>query len=194
MGNEKTQPTLIDKDEYEKFKQFVADAHGHTHGHLKTEIENALREYRQSTGREKQLTRMENDIATMKKVLAEGNSDGGEDTLTLSHEDNTHTRESDKPASNQPRDKKVAYLITQLIDEFSVTRESGEIPKQQIKDTIKKHYNFRDDIAESYYDDIVTDLKAEEHPMHGKTVAWGERYSDIVDDLRDKADEEMTDL
>jgi len=106
----------------------------------------------------------------------------------------THTRESDKPALNQPRDKKVAYLITQLIDEFSVTRESGEIPKQQIKDTIKKHYNFRDDIAESYYDDIVTDLKAEEHPMHGKTVAWGKRYSDIVDDLRDKADEEMTDL
>jgi len=141
MGNEKTQPTLIDKDEYEKFKQFVADAHGHTHGHLKTEIENALREYRQSTGREKQLTRMENDIATMKKVLAEGDSDGGED-----------------------------------------------------KNTIKKHYNFRDDIVESYYDDIVTDLKAEEHPMHGKTVAWGERYNDIVDDLRDKADEEMTDL
>jgi hypothetical protein len=100
----------------------------------------------------------------------------------------------DKPRANQPRKDKLDYLLTKLLRDNPCDRQSGELPKSDFTEIIQTEYDFSESTVEEYQSKLINRLDAEEHPMHGKTVAWGKRYSDIVDDLREKADEEMTDL
>ncbi|UXF50261.1 hypothetical protein 7865G3C9_29 [Haloquadratum phage sp.] len=198
MGNKKKQPTPIDEQTYERFKNYVKDVHGHTRGHLKTEIENALRDYMQSDAGEKQLTRIEDDVATAVNMLStiqrQSDSDGGSPAPTVSDGESARARDLNKPRANQPRKDKLDYLLTKLLRENPCDRQSGELPKSDFTEIIQTEYDFSEDTVEEYKSKLIDRLDAEEHPRHGVTVAWGKRYSDIVDDLREKADEEMTDL
>jgi hypothetical protein len=198
MGKEKAQPTLIDKRIYERFKNYVEDIHGHTHGHLKTEIENALCDYMQSESGEARMARMENDIATVISMLDEAKirseMDGGTTTDTRSNAQDARARENSKPRANQPRKDKIDYIITELMDKTGCTRQSGEVPISVLTDTIQTEYNFKSSTITEYKNQIQKRLDANEHPKHGKTIAWGQRYEDIVDELREQADEEMNDL
>jgi hypothetical protein len=198
MGKEKAQPTLIDKRIYERFKNYVEDIHGHTHGHLKTEIENALCDYMQSESGEARMARMENDIATVISMLDEAKirseMDGGTTTDTRSNAQDARARENSKPRANQPRKDKIDYIITELMDKTGCTRQSGEVPISVLTDTIQTEYNFKSSTITEYKNQIQKRLDANEHPKHGKTIAWGERYDDIVDELREQADEEMSNL
>jgi len=197
MGNKKKQPTPIDEQTYERFKNYVKDVHGHTRGHLKTEIENALRDYMQSDASTKQLTRIEDDVATIVSMMAKrekSDSDGGSDTPTVSESESTRARDLDKPRANQPRKDKLDYLLTKLLRDNPCDRQSGELPKSDFTEIIQTEYDFSEGTVDEYKSKLISRLDAKEHPRHGVTVAWGERYSDIVDDLREKADEEMTDL
>lgn len=198
MGKEKAQPTLIDKRIYERFKNYVEDIHGHTHGHLKTEIENALCDYMQSESGEARMARMENDIATVISMLDEAKirseMDGGTTADTRSNAQDARARENSKPRANQPRKDKIDYIITELMDKTGCTRQSGEVPISVLTDTIQTEYNFKSSTITEYKNQIQKRLDANEHPKHGKTIAWGNRYNDIVDELREQADEEMSDL
>jgi len=197
MGNKKKQPTPIDEQTYERFKNYVKDVHGHTRGHLKTEIENALRDYMQSDASTKQLTRIEDDVATIVSMMAKGeksDSDGGSDTPTVSDGESARARDLNKPRANQPRKDKLDYLLTKLLRENPCDRQSGELPKSDFTEIIQTEYDFSESTVEEYQSKLIDRLDGKEHPQHGVTVAWGERYNDIIDDLRDKADEEMTDL
>jgi len=198
MGKDKIQPTAVDRQLYERFKNYVQDVHGHTRGHLKTEVENALRDYMQSDAGEKQLTRIEDDVATAVNMLStikkESDSDGGSPDPTVSEDESTRARDLDKPRANQPRKDKLDYLLTKLLQDNPCDRQSGELPKSDFTEIIQTEYDFSEGTVNEYKSKLISRLDAKEHPRHGVTVAWGERYSDIVDDLRDKADEEMTDL
>jgi hypothetical protein len=198
MGKEKAQPTLIDKRIYERFKNYVQDVHGHTHGHLKTEIENALCDYMQSESGEERMARMESDIATVISMLDEakirGELDGGATPDSNSNTQDAPARENSKPLANQPRKDKIEYIITELMDKTGCTRQSGEVPMTVLTDTIQTEYNFKPSTISEYKNQIQKQLDANQHPQHGKTIAWGNRYDDIVDELREQADEEMSDL
>jgi len=198
MGNKKKQPTPIDEQTYERFKNYVKDVHGHTRGHLKTEIENALRDYMQSDASTKQLTRIEDDVATAVNMLStikkQSDSDGGSPDPTVSDGESTRARDLDKPRANQPRKDKLDYLLTKLLRDNPCDRQSGELPKSDFTEIIQTEYDFSESTVEEYQSKLISRLDGKEHPQHGVTVAWGQRYNDIVDDLREKADEEMTDL
>jgi len=194
MGDERIQPTTIDRELYEQFKTFVKDTHGHTRGHLKTELENALRDYMQSDSGEEKLTRIESDVATAVAMLSEIQNDGGIAAPTPSEDNSTRARQSSKPHPNQPRQDKLDYLLSRLIDENPVDRESGSLPKSDFKDLIKSEYDFNQDTVEEYQNKLISRLDANEHPVHGVTVAWGERFEEIVDELRDEADREIENL
>jgi hypothetical protein len=198
MGNKKKQPTPIDEQTYERFKNYVEDVHGHTRGHLKTEIENALRDYMRSDAGEKQLTRIEDDVATAVNMLStikkQSDSDGGSPDPTVSDGESTRPRDLDKPRANQPRKDKLDYLLTKLLRDNPCDRQSGELPKSDFTEIIQTEYDFSESTVEEYQSKLIDRLDGKEHPQHGVTVAWGQRYDDIVDDLREKADEEMTDL
>lgn len=193
MGQDTIQTTPIDRAEYEAFRAFVKETHGKVRGNLKRELENALREYRQPEDTTDQLTRIENDLATLKAQVADAESDGGTVATTTdttpSDPETTRPRNSGKPAANQPRHEKVAYLVGRLCDVESTKRDSGETTREAIREVIQTEYNFADGTAADYTDDILNALDAEENPIHGRTVAWGERLEYLRQKVSDEIDE-----
>jgi hypothetical protein len=190
MGKDTTQPTPIDANEYERFKQFVQNTHGQVRGNLKREIENALRDYRTAGNGEDQLTRIENDVATLKALMAEGEADGGVAVDTLSESDSTRPRSSTKPAPNQPRQDKVEYLLSEVISLHSGNDwESGQVAPKEVREIVESNYSFESDTVNEYVDLILSELDAQEHPRHGKTYLWGVNYEQAVDEIRESADD-----
>ena len=183
MDGEQVQPTRISKDEYIKFKQYVQDVHGKTRGHLSTEIENALREYRQPDDGAEPLTRIEQDIATIKARLAEAEADGGvAATPPTPTDDGSHTRTPDeKPSENASRAKKVEYLIEQKYD-----REGGSIPIHKMISDVKEVYSFGDRTAEKYVQPLINELDAKRHPNNSSLLLWGETLEDMRERLSDE--------
>jgi len=192
MG-ERKQPTPIDADEYEAFVQFVKDVHGGTRGHLRTELENALREYRQSYYNDgsDRLVRVENDVATIKAMLAEGEVDGGEvvpapdpsDGSTHAHADQNDTPDApmEKPAANQPREKKARWIAQDVRDRIGNTQAFG---KPAIRKIIDDAYGFDDRVADPLLETVIDVLGAEICPVADleqadpDTIAWGETLDD----------------
>jgi len=181
MKDETTQPTRISKDEYKRFKQFVQDTHGQTRGHLKTEIENALREYRQPDNTAEPLQRIENDIATIKAQIAQVESDGG----TVAVSDGSHARTpNEKPEPNAPRSKKVEWVVNQKYD-----RERGSATVSDIVDSVKMEYGFQDRTAEKYIQSVIDELDAKRHPNNDKIVVWGKEIQRLKERLSEDTDE-----
>lgn len=182
MDGEQVQPTRISKDEYLKFKQYVQDVHGKTRGHLSTEIENALREYRQPDDGAEPLTRIEQDIATIKARLAEAEADGGvAATPPTPADDTAHTRTPDeKPSENASRAKKVDYLINQKYDP-----EGGSAPIDKILSDVKDIYSFGDRTAEKYVQPVINELDAKRHPKNNNLLLWGETLERIRESLKE---------
>ena len=108
----------VDEQVYEKFKQFVRDRHGTTRGVLGEELEKAMRQRMNAERGNDQLTRIENDVATIKAQLAEIEADGGETVSRTPHEpsgprptpsdgENTHARPESPTThgAHEPRDR-----------------------------------------------------------------------------------------
>jgi len=164
MGDgEQVQPTTISKEEYIKFKQWVQDTHGTTRGHLSTEIENALREYRQPDNSYDALARIEDDVATIKAAVAHAESDGGthltaEDTRPRENTNNSGSN-TNKPKPNAPRSKKVEFFVTKYY-----SREGGRITVGSLKKLIKNEFGFQSGVIDEYVDLVVAELDAKRHP------------------------------
>jgi len=186
MGKDRTQPTPIDKNEYEAFKNFVRDTHGSTRGHLSSEIERALREYRKRTNGAQQLQRIENDIATIKANLADVESDGGQVASTPSESSDTHTREISKPAANQPRQKKIDYILEKL----DFVESQGSAHPKVIRNTVKSEFSFNENTADEYVELIFERLGAK-RVDETDIRYWGDSIQERRDKLREETEAEM---
>lgn len=198
MGQDRVQPTPIRKEEYEAFRNFVKDVHGSTRGHLSTEIENALREYRQGANKADRLQRIENDIATIMATVAEADSDGGQTIPTPSESDSTHARRLSKPAPNQSRSEKIEYLLRCFEDKELQTNGGGQVAPKTIRKIVKSEYSFQESTVDEYVDQIVEAVKdkydAVPHPRHGKTLVWGHKLEDIKNEIEAEADNQIDQL
>jgi len=187
MEGDEIQPTRISKDEYVKFKQYVQDVHGKTRGHLSTEIENALREYRQPDNSAEPIQRIENDIATIKARLADAEADGGVADLVAppsdSDDSHTHTRK-DKPEPNAPRSKKIEYFVETQMD------DSGSSHVDEIQRRIKKTFGFEDRTATKYVEPIIEELDGKLHPNNTDLVIWGDRIDAVREGIEKGIDDE----
>jgi len=154
MGQDTIQPTPIDENEYEQFRSFVADVHGRVRGHLATELENALREYRESYYGGDRLKRIEDDIATIKSNIADAEADGGATAQTPSESDSTRPRDSRKPAANQPREKKVEYLTSRYVEKRNHNKHEGNVSRGSVASVVSEEYGFSDDLHDEYTDEV----------------------------------------
>jgi hypothetical protein len=177
MQGDTVQPTRISKEEYKRFKQWVQDTHGTTRGHLSTEIENALREYRQPDNKQDKLTRIEDDIASVKAMLAEVEADGG--TAPLPSEDTrTHTRaDTTKPRPNSPRSSKVEWIISEYY-----SPGGGSTTPQAIQSQVQGAFGFGERTAEEYVQLVVDELGAKRHPENNDLLVWGENLKRVKND------------
>jgi len=195
MKGDTVQPTRISKEEYVRFKQFVEDVHGTTRGHLKTEIENALREYRKPDNSRDALSRIEDDVATIKATLATAEADGGTvvdtpfaDEHTHARPDTTPTVPSEKPAPNAPSEKKVRWLASELLEkEVPNTGELQQVARSSITELVKDRYGFRSDTAKRYVSELVDHFELQAHPQAGDSVLVTEHeYRNIVADEQEQ--------
>jgi hypothetical protein len=197
MSQEETQPTPISTEEYQAFKEFVRDVHGKTRGHLGSEIENALREYRESYYGGDRLQRIENDLATIKATIADAESDGGTSTASLSEPDNARPREMSKPAANQPRAKKVQYLVNQYLRQEDCNNEGGKLVYGKVETLVQDEYSFDDEILERYvdavYDQIKNKFDAKPHPL-GNFDVWGDELEKARQEAKERTDNEFDEI
>jgi len=180
MEGEKVQPTRISEEEYTRFKQYVQDIHGTTRGHLSTEIENALREYRQPDDAADPLVRIEDDIATLKAALIDAEADGGGSVAAPSPpSDDTHTQTDDeKPSRKSTRTAKVEYLIDERYD-----RDGGSVKIETILDDVADLYGFEERTAQKYVQPVIDALDAKRHPNNTNLLVWGERLEALREQL-----------
>jgi len=198
MGQDTIQPTPIDENEYEQFRSFVADVHGRVRGHLATELENALREYRESYYGGDRLKRIEDDIATIKSNIADAEADGGATPKAASESDSTRPRDSRKPAANQPRGKKVEYLIDRCVDRNNNNSNSGQVARNFVDLVVSDEYGFSDELHEEYVDEvfgrIIDKRDAKQHPLNDELYVWGEALAEAKENARKEAQGELDDL
>jgi len=161
--------------------------HGKTRGHLSTEIENALREYRKPDNSGDSLTRIEDDIATIKAQLA-AEADGGSvaappsEDCTRTHAANS-TNEDDtnsKPPANAPRMEKVAYMVNTKFDS-----EGGIASYNSIIEMVQEEFHFEERTAEKFVQPIIDELDAKRHPNNNNAVLWGSRIEWAEEHLGD---------
>jgi len=162
MGEKKQPGCRVDEELYERFVQWAKQKSGRERGIAGRELEKAMRDRMKADNGPDELARIENDVAHIKAMLAEG-TDGGEVSPTLSESVSTRARRTEKPAANQPRQKKIQYLIDRLISENPVERESGVVPKKVLRDVVTDEYNFDSNIVDEYIDntppyvDVIVD-------------------------------------
>lgn len=158
-----TQPTEIDEAEYEAFRQFVKDIHGSVRGNLRTELENALREYR-TKDRDDRLRRIEDDIATLVATVAEPGTDGGSVAPTQPVQTGKCAPAPDapgeKPAPNQPRGRKADWMAAKLEAEKDATT------KENLRGDIQGWYDFTDDTTDDYVDAVLDRIDYEPSPVN----------------------------
>jgi len=171
MEDDTIQPTRISKDEYIRFKQWVRDVHGGTRGHLSTEVENALREYRQPDNKADQLSRIEDDLATLKAEVAEADTDGG----SLVSDDAPPRENEDPPAPNQPRKEKVEWFL----DEYGYTRDGGNVYKAGLEKQLKETFGFNQGVIQEHIDLIIAELDAKKHPDKSGMLVWGNNIQKV---------------
>lgn len=198
--SDRKQPTPIDEDVYGSFVDFVEDVHGSTRGHLRTEIENALREYQRSFyDGDDRLARIENDVATIKAMMAEADGDGGETIPDPAASDGSDTRaRSDrglrgpgveaaddipesKPAPNQPRAKKAAW-IERKVHETRDDTQAFSVPAT--KNLVDREYGFDQDAKMALVDRVIERLEAVIDPTDGtgQRFVWGQEERALEDD------------
>jgi hypothetical protein len=162
-NGEQVQPGgRVSKATYDRFREFVRRQHGSVRGNLGTELEKAMEDRMEASNNGDPITRIENDVATIKAMLAGDDggteADGGEAAPTPSEPEYTHTRGDSKPAANAPTEKKLAYLIAQIGEDCQM------IPRKQLRERVKDEYGFRKDTAKRYVDRLIDHYNFVSHP------------------------------
>jgi len=198
MG-ERIQPGgRVDRETYEQFKQFVENQHGTVRGNLGRELEKAMSDRMSAAKGADTLTRIENDVATIKAVVADAESDGGEGPPTPDSSESARARsdnDTDKPAANQPRGEKIDWLVDRAINKAELTPDSGTVNRNHCRVVVKNAYNFTDERKQEYTDEvldrILSEFDAKTHPEKGDLFMWGADLEAAKEQTRKDIDEKM---
>lgn len=200
MSDEVQPGVKIDEGLWREFRENVKERKGGVRGHLRTEVENAIREYiRTDTTPTEQ--RIENRLSRIEQAVGAATTDGG--THTVDEPDHTHAPTDDtldeKPPANAPTDKKVQWLAQCVFDEAG--NSSGDLPQVSgyaLRQIVKDEYGFRRDTAKRYVDELIDYFEFVEHPKYDDQYCSPERHDVIVERIREKkreqADEQLDDL
>jgi len=169
----------VSKEEYEKFKQFIRENRGTIRGNLGAELDNAMREYRQQTRATERLIRIEDDLATVKAAVVDGDFDGGGTVHPANGKTHTHTH-THPPTDDQhdPDDPPHPKATTKAkLDwlEAEVRRRSSDqrFSIQAVRKIIDTTWGFDDQLADSMVDSIV-DGRLEAWSEATGTIGWGD--------------------
>jgi hypothetical protein len=180
---ENVQPGVkIDPSVWEAFREKVKERKGGIRGHLRNEVETALRLYI-ADDTEVSAIQVNQRLSRIESEMGIAESDGGIDTLEAV--EHTHAPSVDeKPSANAPTDKKVAYLTACVEDE--ATEDPDELPKKLLVETVKEEYAFRSDTAKRYVERLIDSLGLVTHPEIDGMLVSPEKKDTLVEERREE--------
>lgn len=187
--------TKIDKELWERFREDVERRKGGVRGHVRTELENALRDYIHGGGPTPK--EFNARLQRIEAAVGVAGTDGGADTLDDAG--HTHTPEptvTEKPSPNAPTEKKVAYLAHRVTETRAINADDpAELPRSVLRDVVKEEYGFRRDTAKRYVEELIDRFGLREHPDPTYDYLVTEpKYEQILDEQREQTDAELDDL
>ena len=189
MTDEKQPGVKIDADVWEQFRAEVRERHGVVRGHLKTELENALRQYSGDAGPtgidiERRLARIEAQVG----VEA---TDGGTDTSEPP--ECTHTPEQsleapdDRPHPQAATKQKVNWLADCVLDAEGVAQtELSMTHEDTIREVIQSEYDFKAETAADYVAKVTEALGLVEHPFKDVLYVTEEKAEELIEKRREQ--------
>lgn len=192
--SEKVQPGVeIDKAVWEEFRENIKQRQGGVRGHLRSELENAIRLYI-GQGDLAALEKMDRRMARMEQELGIAHADGGAETLNAPEHTHAPAEQGveEKPPANSSTDKKVAYLAQCVRDRHNVESEKDSmLPRSVLVELVKEEYGFRPDTAKRYVERLVDHFGLREHPRDGYDQLVTEpKYNAIVEEIQEYRREE----
>lgn len=185
---DETQPGVrVDAELWAQFREEVARRRGGTRGHLKSELETALRDY--IGGGDTTPQRIDTRLQRIEAAVGVAEADGGADLRSESEHTHTETADRDspdeKPATKAGRSEKLCYLTARVreVECGGANNEiEGTIPASNIADVVNDEYSFRDQTTEEYTDAIIDELGLVEHPTAEPLVCTPERREELIDE------------
>jgi len=193
VTGEKQPGVKIDADVWEAFREEVRERHGVVRGHLKTELENALRQYSGDAGSngidiERRLARIEAEVG----VEA---TDGGTDTSEPS--ECTHTPEQsleapdDRPHPQAATKQKVLWLAECVLDAECVTQSNLSMTHEDtVREVIQDEYDFKADTAADYVEKVTEALGLVDHPSNDVLFVTEEKREELIEKQREQTRQE----
>lgn len=184
---ERVQPgTKVDATEWERFRNAVRERKGGVRGHLKSELETALRLYA-SEDVEVSAVQLNKRLSRIESELGVAGTDGGVDTFEA--DDHTHAPSEptvdEKPSANAPTDKKVRYLAQEIGGQPKM------IPRAKFRDVVKEEYGFRRDTAKRYVEQLIEYFDLVEDPRSDVDVLVSpDRHDEIMEQRRQELTEQ----
>lgn len=188
--SENVQPGVkIDPSIWEEFREKVKERKGGVRGHLRSEVETALRLY-VSDETEVSAVQVNQRLSRIESEMGIAGTDGGTDTVEAV--EHTHARGEptvdEKPSANAPTDKKVAYLADCIKE--TATDDPQELPRKVIVETVKDEYGFRSDTAKRYVEHLVEEFGLVAHPEIDGMLVSPEKKSELVEERRKQIEEQ----
>jgi len=188
----------VNEEVYERFREFVKQQHGGVRGNLGRELEQAMCNRMDVANGKDSMTRIENDVATIKAMLANGEADGGSLAPTPSEGEYARARGLRKPAANQPRSDKITYLVNRYLERDNCDKDGGALIKKQVENIVRDEYSFEDEILAEYIEAVYKEIKnrfdTEPHPLHGQFLVWGRELEQALQDAKAETEKEMEEI
>jgi len=187
--------TEVDRELWERFREDVKRRKGGVRGHIRTELENALRAY--IHGGDATPVDVDARLQRIEAELGIAPADGGADTVETPQD--THTRQpvpEEKPAANAATEKKVRWLAQRVREDRAIDpAEAAEVPPQLLRETVKEAYGFRRDTAKRYVDRLADELGLSEHPdPNVDLLITDAKRKQLREQERVQADDQLDDL
>jgi hypothetical protein len=184
--------TEVDAAVWDQFREEVKRRRGGTRGHLRTELENAIRGY--IHGGDTTPADVDERLQRIEAAVGAAPTDGG--THTATQPEHTHTRSptpTEKPASNTATEKKVAWLAKCIRDNHGA--DFLEIPRPALVETVKDEYGFRSDTAKRYVGHLIDHFDLVDHPQNDTILVTEGRREELIaqrrEELHDEADDKL---
>ena len=189
MSREKQPGVKIDADVWENFREEVRERHGVVRGHLKTELENALRQYSGDSGStaidiERRLARIEAEVGV---EATDGGTDTSETAECTRTPEQSLQAPDERPHPQAATKQKVLWLADRVLDAESVAQnELSMTHADTVRDVIQEEYDFKADTAEDYISKVTEALGLVDHPSKDVLFVTEEKREELIEKQREQ--------
>jgi len=190
MSNNVQPGVKIDESVWKDFRENIKARKGGVRGHLRTELETAIRLY--INGEHDETAEQINArLSRIESELGVAEADGGAHTSNADPHTHTPTPAPDeKPDPQAPTDKKVRWLAERFKEDHG---DKKQIPKADFKDVVKDAYGFRADTAKRYVEALIDHFEYVTHPSNDVIYMTQDEQDRIIEQRREKAEQDAKD-